>query len=128
MHPPLQDEAEIDTDDEGHMDEDFEAWRLRELGRIRRDREEREQQEREALERQRLKNMTEEERRWGAGGLVGVMSGDRVGGVCCCLLLCSGSSVRVALFADGKPAQRLACSQPQDPAACVSSTATDHRH
>ncbi len=84
LTPLLQDEAEIDTDDEGHMDEDFEAWRMRELGRIRRDREEREQQEREQQERERLKNMTEEERRWGGGGWgkagAGAGEGDGEGG------------------------------------------------
>jgi microfibrillar-associated protein 1 len=60
------------------MDEDFEAWRLRELGRIRRDREEKETQEREARERARLKNMSDEERRWvgeGWGGGGGHQSG-----------------------------------------------------
>ncbi|KAG2429704.1 hypothetical protein HYH02_013961 [Chlamydomonas schloesseri] len=54
---------DIDTDDD---DEEavgaYEAWKGRELRRIKRDREERETAEREAAERERLKNMTEEER------------------------------------------------------------------
>ncbi|PSN55295.1 Microfibrillar-associated protein 1 [Blattella germanica] len=57
--PSLND---VNTDDENDEVE-YEAWKLRELKRIKRDREEREQVERERLEIERLRNMTEEERR-----------------------------------------------------------------
>lgn len=57
--PSLHD---VNTDDENDEVE-YEAWKLRELKRIKRDREEREQVERERLEIERLRNMTEEERR-----------------------------------------------------------------
>ncbi|GLC61879.1 hypothetical protein PLESTB_001813900 [Pleodorina starrii] len=53
---------DIDTDDEADPVQAYEAWKARELRRIKRDREEREAAEREAAERERLKNMTEEER------------------------------------------------------------------
>ncbi|KAJ9516636.1 hypothetical protein QJQ45_015197 [Haematococcus lacustris] len=52
---------DVDTDE----DDDevaFEAWKVRELARIKAEREERKKQESEALERERLKNMTDEER------------------------------------------------------------------
>ncbi|KAG7201600.1 hypothetical protein KM043_004341 [Ampulex compressa] len=58
-------EGKIDdvcTDDENDEVE-YEAWKLRELKRIKRDREEREQIEKERLEVERIRNMTEEERR-----------------------------------------------------------------
>lgn len=42
---------------------EYEAWKLRELKRNKRNREEREAEERERLEVERLRNMTEEERR-----------------------------------------------------------------
>lgn len=51
-----------DTDDPEDAME-LEAWRLRELLRIKRDREERERFEREKIELERIRNMTEEERR-----------------------------------------------------------------
>ena len=57
--PSLND---VNTDDENDEVE-YEAWKLRELKRIKRDREEREQVERERLEIERLRTMTEEERR-----------------------------------------------------------------
>lgn len=58
----LQGLNEIITDDENEELE-YEAWKLRELKRVKRDREEKEQREREAAELERLRNMTEEERR-----------------------------------------------------------------
>lgn len=51
-----------DVDDDSDVAE-LEAWRLRELLRIKRDREEREHWEREKMELERVRNMTEEERR-----------------------------------------------------------------
>ncbi|CAH0552969.1 unnamed protein product [Brassicogethes aeneus] len=53
---------DVCTDDENDEVE-YEAWKLRELKRIKRDREEREAIEKEKLEIDRLRNMTEEERR-----------------------------------------------------------------
>ncbi|KAF6211814.1 hypothetical protein GE061_012329 [Apolygus lucorum] len=53
---------DVNTDDENDEIE-YEAWKQRELKRIKRDREEREQLEKEKLEIDRLRNMTEEERR-----------------------------------------------------------------
>nr|CAH7752018.1 unnamed protein product [Callosobruchus chinensis] len=53
---------DVCTDDENDEVE-YEAWKLRELKRIKRDREEREALEREKMEIDRLRNMTEEERR-----------------------------------------------------------------
>ncbi|CAK9800086.1 Microfibrillar-associated protein 1 [Anthophora plagiata] len=53
---------DVCTDDENDEIE-YEAWKLRELKRIKRDREEREQLEKERLEVERIRNMTEEERR-----------------------------------------------------------------
>lgn len=42
---------------------EYESWKLRELKRIKRDREEREAEEREKQELERIRNLTEEERR-----------------------------------------------------------------
>lgn len=53
---------DVCTDDENDEIE-YEAWKLRELKRIKRDREEREALEKEKMEIDRLRNMTEEERR-----------------------------------------------------------------
>jgi Microfibril-associated/Pre-mRNA processing len=50
------------TDNEDEEAE-YEMWKLRELRRIKRDREEREAEERERQEIERIRNMTEEERR-----------------------------------------------------------------
>jgi len=54
--------TDVNTDDEGE-EADYEAWKLRELKRLKRDKEEREAIEREKLEIERLHSMTEEERR-----------------------------------------------------------------
>ncbi|XP_018573461.1 microfibrillar-associated protein 1 [Anoplophora glabripennis] len=53
---------DVCTDDENDEVE-YEAWKLRELKRIKRDREEREALEKEKMEIERLRNMTEEDRR-----------------------------------------------------------------
>lgn len=53
---------DVCTDDENDELE-YEAWKLRELKRIKRDREEREQVEKEKNEIDRIRNLTEEERR-----------------------------------------------------------------
>ena len=50
------------TDDEDGETE-YETWKLRELRRIKRDREEREAEEKERQEIERIRNLTEEERR-----------------------------------------------------------------
>lgn len=52
----------INTDDENE-EEEYEAWKVRELKRIKKHREEREFREKEASELDKLRNMTEEERR-----------------------------------------------------------------
>ena len=52
----------MDTDDENDESE-YEAWKLRELRRMKRDKEEKETIERERDEIDRMRNMTEEERR-----------------------------------------------------------------
>ncbi|EDV96284.1 microfibrillar-associated protein 1 [Drosophila grimshawi] len=62
---PETNEASIDdvcTADENDEVE-YEAWKLRELKRMKRDREERDNSERDKLEIERMRNLTEEERR-----------------------------------------------------------------
>ena len=66
----IQDELEMELklaamlidDDDGDPDEAYAAWKVRELKRILRDREEREAMERERAEIERLRDMSEEER------------------------------------------------------------------
>uniref|UniRef100_A0A8D8RWY6 Microfibrillar-associated protein 1 n=1 Tax=Cacopsylla melanoneura TaxID=428564 RepID=A0A8D8RWY6_9HEMI len=53
---------DVNTDEENDEIE-YEAWKLRELKRLKRDREEREAIERERIEVERMRNMSEEERR-----------------------------------------------------------------
>jgi len=55
--------ADINTDDDADQVEEFEGWKVRELERIRREHEAKDKAERDATERDRLKNMTDDERR-----------------------------------------------------------------
>ncbi|XP_057298266.1 microfibrillar-associated protein 1-like [Hydractinia symbiolongicarpus] len=57
-----QEENLVITDDEND-EEEYEAWKVRELKRIKRDKEEKEQRIKEKLEIERLRAMTEDERR-----------------------------------------------------------------
>jgi microfibrillar-associated protein 1 len=60
---PIMQANEIDTDDEKEDDSiAYEAWKERELGRMKRDKEENDKAEMEAAEKDRIRNMTEEER------------------------------------------------------------------
>lgn len=55
--------ADVDTDDDINEAEEYEAWKAREIARIKRDREDREAMLKEKEEIEKVRNMTEEERR-----------------------------------------------------------------
>lgn len=55
--------ADVDTDDDMNEAEEYEAWKAREIARIKRDREDREAMLKEKEEIEKVRNMTEEERR-----------------------------------------------------------------
>ncbi|KAG6528632.1 microfibrillar-associated protein 1A-like [Zingiber officinale] len=55
--------SDIDTDDDMNEAEEYEAWKTREIARIKREREDREARLKEKEEIEKVRNMTEEERR-----------------------------------------------------------------
>mmetsp|Transcript_21972 Transcript_21972/g.56315 ORF Transcript_21972/g.56315 Transcript_21972/m.56315 type:complete len:481 (-) Transcript_21972:25-1467(-) len=59
---PTKEQQEVVTDDDDDEEAEFEAWKLRELARIKRERDAKDRAEKEAAEREQLKNMTEAER------------------------------------------------------------------